>query len=94
VALVDGTSPVAQSGTVFLNTLFDENASCHIAFGDGIRTAVRGYAPDNPEPDDVLGVNASRTHIDFMVGHPDVTVSGVTTNGDRTALLVNNRWKI
>ena len=94
IALVDGTSPVAKAGVIFLNTLFDENASCHIAFGDGIRTAVEGYDPVNPQSDDEIGVNVSKTHIDFMVGSPEVLVTGVTADGVRTTLLERNRWQI
>ena len=94
IALVDRTSPVAQAGVNFLNTLFDENASCHIAFGDGIRTAVHGYDPANPAPDDEVGVNVSKTHVDFMVGSPEVTVSGITATGAKHVLLRDNLWQI
>jgi len=94
IALVDRTSPVARAGVTFLNTLFDENASCHIAFGDGIRTAVRGYDPADPAPDDEVGVNVSKTHIDFMVGSPDVTVTGITVTGAQHTLLRDNLWQL
>ena len=94
VALVDATSPIRQSGVIFLNTLLDENATCHIAFGDGIRTAVRGYDSANPPSDEEIGVNVSKTHIDFMVGSPDVTVTGVTASGARHTLLRDDHWQI
>ncbi len=71
VALVDGRSPVAQSGVIFLNTLFDENASCHIAFGDGIRTAVRDYDIGNPASDDEVGFHGRTARIDRHRGDRD-----------------------
>ncbi|MEZ4496037.1 MAG: aminopeptidase [Thermomicrobiales bacterium] len=94
VALVDATSPIRQSGVIFLNTLLDENATCHIAFGDGIRTAVRGFDAANPPSDEEIGVNVSKTHIDFMVGSRDVTVTGVTASGARHTLLRDDLWQI
>jgi aminopeptidase len=94
LALVDNSSPVAQAGVTFLNTLFDENATSHIAFGDGIRDAHLDFDPINPPRDDVLGINVSTTHVDFMVGGPEVTISGVTASGERQVILQGDVWQL
>jgi len=87
VALVDGTSRVGQSGVTFYDTLFDENASAHIALGGGIVPAVPpaiGLPPDELE---AYGVNHSAIHVDFMVGGPEVAIDGVTRDGEAVPLL-------
>jgi aminopeptidase len=94
IALVDHSSPVAQAGITFFNTLFDENAACHIAFGDGIRSANLDYDPVNPPSDEELGINVSTTHVDFMVGSPEVTVSGVLADGTRRVILQGDVWQL
>lgn len=68
VALVPHESPVSQSGLIFYNTLFDENASCHIALGKAYPTNLKGGADMNSEELDKHGVNDSLTHVDFMIG--------------------------
>ena len=70
IALVDGSSRVRQTGIVFYNTLFDENATCHIAYGSGLPMAVDGA--DGKSADELLeqGVNVSSAHTDFMIGGP------------------------
>jgi aminopeptidase len=94
IALVDNSSPVARAGVTFLNTLFDENATCHIAFGDGIRDANLDYDPVKPPSDEQLGINVSTTHVDFMVGGPEVTVSGVRADGTRLVILEGDVWQL
>jgi aminopeptidase len=94
IALVDNSSPVARAGVTFLNTLFDENATCHIAFGDGIRDGNLDYDPVNPPSDEQLGINVSTTHVDFMVGSPEVTVSGVHADGKRQVILDRDVWQL
>ena len=80
VALVPYDSPINKSGILFLNTLFDENAACHFAFGDAY-PCIRGAEDMTKEELEKLGVNSSITHVDFMVGSSDLEITGVTRNG-------------
>ncbi|HEU5371160.1 MAG TPA: aminopeptidase [Gaiellaceae bacterium] len=86
VALVDGTSRVGQTGRVFYETLFDENASCHVAYGSAYAEAVEGGLID--------GVNVSSVHTDFMIGGPDVEIDAVLRDGTVVALLRDNVWQL
>ena len=92
VALVDGTSPVKETGLVFKDTLFDENATCHIAFGAGIPNA--SNASDSPDDLLAAGVNVSRVHTDFMIGGADVDVDGVGVDGDVTPIIRGDAWQL
>jgi len=78
VALVDGDSAVKKTGLVFQNTLFDENASCHIAYGTGLPMALDGTDSLGPEELIALGINVSRVHTDFMIGGPRSTLTAST----------------
>jgi len=92
VALVDGTSRVGQTGLTFFDTLFDENATCHIALGGGITQAVAGSATWTPEERAERGVNYSSIHTDFMIGGPEVEVEALGADGTAVPLLRDDEW--
>jgi aminopeptidase len=87
IALVDRESRIGQLGTVFYETLLDENAASHIALGSGFSFAVES-------DEDRARVNESAAHIDFMIGGNDVDVTGVTKDGDRVPLLRDGAWQL
>ena len=86
LALVDGTSRVGQTGLTFFDTLFDENAACHIAYGFAVIEALTG------EPGE--GVNISKVHTDFMVGSPELEVDGLTRAGEVVPILREDVWQL
>jgi aminopeptidase len=92
VALVDGDSAVKKTGLVFQNTLFDENATCHIAYGAGLPMAVEGTDGLTPDELIALGVNVSRVHTDFMIGGPEVDVDGLDREGRATPIMRDDVW--
>ena len=94
VALVDASSAVGQTGVTFANTLFDENAACHIAYGAGFAFAVEGAEDLGPDELQAAGVNQSRMHTDFMIGGPEVDVDGITKDGTAVPLLRDNVWQL
>jgi aminopeptidase len=94
LALVDGTSPVKRSGLVFHDTLFDENATCHLAFGSGFPLTVEGGADMTREELLEAGVNVSGAHTDFMVGGPEVDVDGLDADGNATPILRDDVWQL
>jgi aminopeptidase len=92
IALVDGSSRIRQTGLVFHDTLFDENASCHIAYGSGLPFAVDGVEGLGVEELLAAGVNVSGTHTDFMIGGTEVEVDGLDAAGDPTPILREDAW--
>jgi aminopeptidase len=92
VALVDRSSRVSETGLVSHNTLFDENASCHIAYGSGLPVAVDGT--DGLDGDALLerGINVSSVHTDFMIGGPEVDVDGLAKDGSATPIIRDNTF--
>jgi len=94
VALVDGESRVGQTGLTFFDTLFDENASCHIAYGAGVTFGIEGLDGLGPDQLRERGINVSGVHTDFMIGGPEVAVDGITTDGTTVPILREDKWQI
>src|SRR5207248_1927390 len=86
IALVDGTSRVGKTGITFFDTLYDENATCHVAYGFGI--------PEVFEGDPGAGMNVSTVHTDFMIGRPELEVDGLMKDGDAVPILRNETWQL
>jgi aminopeptidase len=94
VALVDDTSPIQQSGVLFYDTLLDESAASHLAWGDGIPDGHSDYDSARPETLTGLPINHSATHVDFMIGSPELRVTGVRAGGSRRVILDGERWAL
>lgn len=94
VALVPFSSPIEKAGILFLNTLFDENASCHFAFGKAYPTTIQGGTKMSDEELSAHGVNDSMTHVDFMVGTSDLMIIGKSKSGEKTVVIKNGEWVV
>jgi len=94
IALVDGTSPIGRSGVVFYDTLLDENATCHIAWGSGLPSTLEDATQMSPDEMIARGLNKSDVHTDFMVGGPELDVDGLTKDGARVPLLRDEVWQL
>ena len=95
VALVSDPSPISQSGITFFNTLFDENASNHLAIGSAYATSVKGG--ENFETEEELreaGLNRADVHVDFMIGGPEMNVDGIREDGTVVPIFRNGDWAI
>lgn len=92
VALVPASSPIATRGHLFYNTLFDENASCHIAIGRAYRFTLTGGEELNDEEFNAAGGNTSLTHVDFMIGSPQMDIDGITENGAHEPVMRAGEW--
>jgi aminopeptidase len=92
VALVDGHSRVGKTGLVFYDTLFDENASSHIALGASIVQAVPGASEQAADERHARGVNHSSIHTDFMIGSNELEIDGVTADGEAVPIMRNGDW--
>jgi aminopeptidase len=92
VALVPHRSPISQSGLLFYNTLFDENASSHIALGNAYRFSIEGGEQMTAEEFAAAGGNESMTHADFMIGSGEMDVDGITTDGTAEPVMRSGEW--
>jgi len=91
VALVPWDSPIRRTKTLFYNTLFDENASCHFAFGEAY-ASVKGSETMTPEEREAAGLNNSVVHVDFMVGTKDLSIIGTTHDGEEIPVFVDGNF--
>ena len=92
VALVPHSSPISQSGILFFNTLFDENASCHIALGQCYADTIEGGSELSPEELQQKGGNQSLIHVDWMMGSDAVDIDGITLTGDKVPVMRKGEW--
>jgi aminopeptidase len=92
VALVPHSSPIAQTGRVFLSTLIDENAASHLAFGSAYRFSLQGAESLSDEAFAAAGGNTSLLHVDFMIGSGELDVDGITENGRVEPVMRRGEW--
>ena len=92
VALVPYDSPIRNSGLTFYNTLFDENACCHLALGMGFANCVRDYGNYTLDECRDMGVNDSMIHVDFMIGSEDLSIDAICENGNTVPVFRNGNW--
>lgn len=92
VALVPHNSPIAQSGLLFYNTLFDENASCHIALGRAYQFTLRGGEKMSEAEFQAVGGNVSIVHTDFMIGSEAMDIDGISSDGQREPVMRAGNW--
>jgi aminopeptidase len=92
VALVPHKTPISQSGVVFLNTLYDENASNHLAFGNSYRFSLEGGMEMSPEEFTKAGGNESNIHVDFMFGSGEIDVDGILPDGSKEPVMRQGEW--
>lgn len=92
VALVPHDSPISNSGLIFFNTLFDENASCHLALGRALSLNIKDADEHSKEELAEKGFNDSITHVDFMIGSAELDIDGETNDGERTPIFRSGNW--
>ena len=92
VALVPHSSPISASGLLFSNTLFDENAACHIAMGQAYSTCVNDGDTLTPEELAARGANESLIHVDWMIGSGELDIDGITAAGEREPVMRGGEW--
>ena len=92
VALVPYSSPIRKSGILFYNTLFDENACCHLALGRGFTNTIKGYENYTDEQMKELGINDSMIHEDFMIGTQDLSITAILEDGTEVPVFVDGEF--
>jgi aminopeptidase len=90
VALVDSSSRIGRAGRTYYNTLLDENAAAHIAFGSGFEHTRANFATNTAQ----RGVNRSKAHLDVMIGTDDLEATGIAVRGRRISLIASGEWRI
>lgn len=91
-ALIATDSPINQSGILFWNTLYDENASCHFALGRGFDCCIREFTGYSKDELTAMGLNDSMIHVDFMIGCDSLDIDGITENGEKIPVFRKGRW--
>ena len=91
-ALVSYDSPIRESGILFYNTLFDENAACHLALGRGFTDTIRNAEKYSLEECHAMGVNDSMIHEDFMIGSDTLDIDAITADGKTVPIFRGGRW--
>lgn len=94
VALVPFNSPVNETGILFLNTLFDENACCHLAIGMGFEDTIKDFTKLTKEEIKAVDLNDSAIHVDFMIGSADLSIVGTTFDGQQVQIFKDGTWAI
>ena len=92
VALIPFDSPINNTGILFYNTLYDENASCHLALGRGFTNCIRDYDKYSQKELEEMGINSSMIHVDFMIGSEDMDIVGVKEDGTTVQIFKNGNW--
>lgn len=93
-ALVPYSSPIRKSGILFYSTLYDENAACHLALGMGFTNVLRDYEKYSDDEAHKMGINDSVTHVDFMIGTDDLSITGKDKEGNTVEIFKNGEWNI
>ncbi len=91
-ALVPVNSPISESGLLFYNTLFDENAACHLALGMGFTNTIRGFEDKTLEECRAMGINDSMEHNDFMIGYEGLDIDAITRDGKTVPIFRRGKW--
>ena len=92
VALVPHSSPISESGLLFYNTLYDENASCHIALGQCYSKCFKGDIGNDKDAVVAAGGNSSNIHVDWMIGSDELDIDGISEDGARTPVMRRGEW--
>ena len=92
VALVPYSSPIQKTGLLFYNTLFDENAVCHLALGRGFTNVIKDYDKYTEAECHEMGINDSIVHEDFMIGTEDLSITAVCEDGKEIAIFKDGEW--
>ena len=92
VALVPHSSPISESGLLFYNTLYDENASCHIALGQCYSKCFKGDIGNDKDAVAAAGGNSSNIHVDWMIGSAELDIDGISEDGERTPVMRRGEW--
>lgn len=93
-ALISYDSPINNTGILFYNTLFDENASCHLALGRGFNECLEDFENMSVEECEKAGINSSMIHVDFMIGSKDMSIVGVMKDGKKVKIFKDGNWAV